>query len=337
MLRVAAFTGGLDVPSARFRVRQYISVLSELGIAVDELIAPLGSFPPAIKWLRPFWGAATLACDLPHIAQSWRYDACLLQREFVSTLATLEFLASRPRFLDVDDAIFLHRGGRPARRLAQTCDAVICGNAYLADWFGRWNRRTSVVPTAINTDSYCPRHDPVPREVRVIGWIGTSSNFRYLLTIQGALARVFAARPRARLRIVSDRPPHLPALPADRIEFVRWTQRREILDIQSMDVGIMPLDDSAWARGKCSFKMLQYMACGLPVVVSPVGMNAEVLAKGACGIGASSEAEWVEALIALLDNEELCTHFGAGGRFLAQSHFSITTVAPTLARLLLGR
>ena len=89
---------------------------------------------------------------------------------------------------------------------------------------------------------------------------------------------MLAEVPQSRLRIVSNAPVALPALPADRVEFVQWSEANELPDIQAMDIGIMPLEDSPWARGKCSFKMLQYMACGLPVVVSPVGMNAEVLA-----------------------------------------------------------
>lgn len=337
MLDVAAFTGGRSVPSARFRVRQYGPALAGLGVHLREFVAPVGKYPPARRWLRPAWGAAALATNVPRVARSWRSDVTLLQRELLSTLVTLEPFTRSPRILDVDDAIFLHRGGQTARRLAELCDAVVCGNTFLAQWFGEWNRAVHIVPTAVDTDAYIPlARSPSDGEV-ILGWIGTSGNLRYLRGIEGALAAVMGAFPRARLRVVSDARPFLPGLPADRVDFVRWTQGGEISDIQRMDVGIMPLEDSLWTRGKCSFKMLQYMACGLPVVVSPVGMNAEVLALGHCGLGPASEAAWIEALAYLIGSGSERAALGAEGRRIAESTFSIHVVAPRLARCLAGR
>src|SRR5262249_52764312 len=202
MLRVAAFTQGRDNPNSRFRVRQYVPALAEHGIMVQELIALVNSSPPATKWLRPLWGGAALAYNLPRAAMSWTYDACLIQREFLSTLLTLEPLTKRPRILDVDDAIFVYRNGWAARRLAQLCDAVVCGNVYLAEWFGKWNRNTTIIPTAVNTDKYTPQAKANRAEGSVIGWIGLSANYRYLVSIERALARVLDACPKARLRIV---------------------------------------------------------------------------------------------------------------------------------------
>src|SRR5438270_3696681 len=141
MIKVAAFTGGWAVPSARFRVRQLVPALRESGVDVREWPAPLGAYPPPSRSWRPAWTVATLGARLPGIAWSYRADVTLLQREMLSTFVTLEPLTRRPRVLDVDDAIFLSRGGKFAERLARRCESVICGNDYLADRFRAWNDR----------------------------------------------------------------------------------------------------------------------------------------------------------------------------------------------------
>ena len=337
MIRIAAFTGGLSVPSARFRVRQYIPDLCKEGINVDEFASGFGQYPPRVRWVRSFWALATLAERLPNVVMSHRYDAVLLQREIMSSFVTLEPLTTRPRILDVDDAIFLQRGGGFAKRLAELSDRVICGNNYLAEWFGRWNINVDVIPTAVDTERYFPDAETKPSDSPlVIGWIGTSGNYKYLYGIEGALAKVIRAYSGTRLKVVGDQLPEFQHLSLDQVDFVPWSEAIEVQAIQSMDIGIMPLEDSPWARGKCSFKMLQYLATGLPVVVSPVGMNAEILTLGELGIGATTERQWIDGLIALLENRTLRARFGAEGRRVVESSFSIRVVAPRLARSLRG-
>lgn len=337
MTRVVAFTGGLSVPSARFRVRQYIPALHGEGVDVEEFASRFGQYPPQIRWARPFWALATLAERLPYVVRSHRYDAVLLQREIMSSFVTLEPLTTRPRILDVDDAIFLQRGGAFAKRLAQLSDKVICGNNYLAEWFGRWNTNVDIIPTAVDTERYCPNGvTKSSGQPLTIGWIGTSGNYKYLYEIEGALAKVIRAHPGTRLKVVGDQLPKFRNLTLDQLDFVPWSEAIEVQAIQSMDIGIMPLLDSPWARGKCSFKMLQYLAAGLPVVVSPVGMNAEILSLGELGIGATTEKQWVDGLIALLESKTLRARLGAEGRRVVESSFSIHVVAPQLARSLHG-
>lgn len=337
MTRVAAFTGGLLIPSARFRVRQYIPSLREEGIDVEEFASGFGQYPPRVRWARPFWAVATLAERLPAVVLSHRYDVVLLQREIMSSFVTLEPLVKRPRVLDVDDAIFLHRGGSFARELAELSDKVICGNNCLAEWFGRWNAKVDVIPTAVDTERYLPVAENKPSDLPlVIGWIGTSGNYKYLYGIESALEKVMRTHPSTRLKVVGDQMPKFRHLSPDKIDFVPWSESVEVQAIQSMDIGIMPLEDTPWARGKCSFKMLQYMATGLPVVVSPVGMNAEILMLGALGIIATTETQWIDGLIALLEDSALRARLGAEGRRVAESSFSIRVVAPQIARSLRG-
>jgi glycosyltransferase involved in cell wall biosynthesis len=335
--RVVAFTPGLDVPSRRFRVAQLLPALAEHGLAVDERVARFGAYPPRQRWLRPVWLGATLADRVPGILASRSADVTWLQREFASTLGTFERLTARPRVLDVDDAIWLHRGGRFAQRLAEQCESVICGNSFLAEQFGRWNRNVSVVPTAVDP----ARFSPLPNgsgEVGppVIGWSGTSAGFPHLYAIEPALRKVLEAVPQARIRVMADRPPDFRTLPGARVEFVRWSAEREVDAIRGMRVGVMPLPDSDWARGKCSYKMLLYMACGVPAVVSPVGMNADVLAHGDVGAGPRTEREWVDALVLLLRDAALAGARGAAGRDVVLRHYAVTHVAAAVAARLLA-
>lgn len=337
MLRVAAFTGDVKEPSARFRVRQYIPHLHRYGIAIQDMSARISKYPPESRWLRPLWGSAKLTELVPRVFRSHSFDVVLLQREMVSTLVTLEALTKKPRILDVDDAIFLYRGGGFARRLAQMSDRVICGNPYLAEWFGLWNRDVTIIPTAVDAVRYFPssKNDDVTNR-KAIGWLGTSGNLKYLYSIENALAKTLRAVPEAQLVVVCDKAPEFQCIDPDRMRYVHWDEKSEVENIQRMDVGIMPLDDTQWSRGKCSFKMLQYMACGLPVVVSPVGMNAEVLAMGNLGIAASTQSQWTDALIALLESKDMHSKMGATGREIIETQFSIDVIAPRLAACLRG-
>jgi glycosyltransferase involved in cell wall biosynthesis len=276
-----------------------------------------------------------VAANLPDVLASWQGDLTLLQREMISTLVTLEPFTKGPRVLDVDDAIFLYRQGRAAKRLAELCEVVICGNAYLGDWFSQFNKRIELLPTAVDTERYAPRIQPGAGDGGLtLGWIGTSGNLKYLTMIEEALLGVLDRFPRVCLRVISDRPPDLGRLPSDRWVFHRWTPESEVAQIQGMDIGLMPLEDSPWARGKCSFKMLQYLACGVPVVVSPVGMNQEVLLVGEVGLGARNSDEWAEALATLISDDALRHRLGAQGRAVVETKYSVRALAPKMASIL---
>ncbi|MFO1412761.1 MAG: glycosyltransferase family 4 protein [Burkholderiales bacterium] len=333
VLRGIAFTGGRNVPSARFRVRQNLPQLRELGIEIVESYPAAGAYPPAVRVLRPFWAALSLAQRAAAIASAQRHDFAIIHKSMLSGFVTLEPWVRGPRIFDVDDAIFEQRGGGYVERLAGMCELVVCGNAFLAEWISRHNPRTVVVPTAVDTE----RFHPLPRTSAgaetnpVVGWIGSGSNLPYLHAIEAPLRVVLQRFPDAVLRVVADQRPRFQRLPEHRVEFVPWSVESEVRAIQEMSVGLMPLDDTAWSRGKCSYKMLQYMACAVPCVVSPVGMNAEVLALGGGGIGARSTDEWVDGIAGWLASGTRRTQAGAEGRALVVDAFSIPVVAAKLA------
>lgn len=331
-ITIAALTGGRNVPSARFRVRQYIDHLAGEGVEVTEFPAPWGMYPPFNVMARPAWCMASLFARLPTVLQSYRYDLTLLQREMLSTFVTLEPFTKRPRILDVDDAIWLHPRGQFAARLASKCEGVLCGNAFLADYFRQWNPNVTIIPTAVDTDRYIQGKSV---DAPIIGWSGTSSGLKYVYEIEPALAAVLQKVPSAKLRIVCDAMPTFRTIPTSRAEFIRWSPANEVRAIQEMAVGIMPLDDSLWVRGKCSFKMLTYMACGIPVVVSPVGMNAEILTHGRVGFGVSTLDEWVDSLLQLAGNIGQRVEMGKIGRQTVLDNYSVNVIAPRLAQALI--
>jgi len=330
-MNIAAYTGGKHNPSSRFRVGQYISLLRDFGCKVSHFDAPFGAFPPPERWKRPWWGLASLTSRVPQIALSYRHDLVWMQREMLSTFYTLERFTQKPRVFDVDDAIWVHRRGQFAGRLANQCDSIICGNQFLAEYFSRWNPHVTIIPTGVDVDRFVPANAPEKGNRLILGWSGTSSNFVHLELIQDALDIVLRRNPHVIFRIVADRCPALHKLPPEQVEIIRWSPQNEVETIQAMDVGLMPLGDSDITRGKCSYKMLLYMACGLPVVVSPVGMNKEVLGLGAVGFGPNSIASWRESLECLIQQSALRSAMGVQGRSVAVSHFGLAKVASELA------
>ncbi|MBI1920105.1 MAG: glycosyltransferase [Geobacter sp.] len=332
MIRVAAYTPGRHTPSARFRVRQYLPFFKKAGIEVHEYVPREGTYPPSERLKRPLWAVKSILERIPAVVRSHEYDVTLLQREMFSSHITLEPFTKRPRILDVDDAIWDNRRGAFAESLARMCDAVICGNAFLAEQFRKWNSRVYIVPTAVDTKRFRP--SLASKEKQIIGWSGSSSGFHYLYGIEKALATVLTKFPSVILRIIADAAPRFAQIPSERWEFVRWAPEIEVQAIQGMTIGIMPLDNSIKARGKCSFKMLCYMACGVPVVVSPVGMNVELLAKGDIGYAASSTEEWVDGIALLVEDPVTAKRKGQTGRRICIEHYDVHLVASRIAKII---
>ncbi len=336
VLRVAAYTGGKNISAARFRVRQYIPALKQNSIEVDEFYARFGSWPPENKLRRPFWLLGTLLERIPSVLGSRAYDLTFLQRELISTLNTLEACTKRPRVFDVDDAVWLNRGGQTGfRQILQMCDGVICGNDFIAEAAQKWNSNICVVPTAVDTDRFAPASNPSAGDGKlIIGWSGLAVGLENVYPLEEMLARVLARHPEAVFRVLAELPPRFKYLPPSQVDYVPWSPQSEVRAIQDMTIGIMPLSDSLWSRGKCSYKMLLYMSCGVPVVVSPVGMNAQVLSQGTIGFGPRTTAEWADALEQLLENSALRLKMGSAGRQVVEQQYALNKLAPRLASFL---
>jgi len=351
MIRVAALTSGRQVPSARFRVRQHILPLRGFGIDIREYAPGIDKYAPIPTSLQklnadyrlPYvfvertWRGVKQATRIPGIIGSWPSRITWLERQLLPGFLTLERFLKRPLVFDVDDAIWLHppAGKYAADRIARIADVVVAGNRTIAEWFSVRSKDVRVIPTAVDTERFRPRKEQnVPGKGDfVIGWIGTSFNLKFLESIEGAIRKFISDHEEARVHVVSDKPPSLMKSINRRIQYIPWSVAIEAEALQQMDVGIMPLPDNEWTRGKCSFKMLQYMACAIPVVVSPVGMNSEILKMGNVGLPALDEGDWCEAFSYFYKNREVAREVGLNGRRLAESRFSLKVITPMLADL----
>ena len=348
-LRVDAFTTGRNDPSARFRVRQYIDPLCDLGIDVHEHIPVIDKNSGIPSQIEPYtsvfpqatvqlaWQGLKLACHLPGLAKSLRSDLIWLNREILPGRYSLERLLMRPIILDVDDAVWLAKpnGFETMRHLGSEAVAIMVGNKYLADWFSQWNSNIQIVPTAIDTDRFAPAtidNTPPRSQAYTVGWTGLSANFIYMYAIEKPL-NAFLEKYDAKLLIISDREPKFQFIKQKRIDFRRWSQESEASLLREMDVGLMPLPSSDWARGKCSFKMLQYMSTAIPVVVSPIGMNIDILSHGLVGYAAESNDDWFDALNAIYQDRQLALEMGKTGHNVIIENYSRRLVSEKIANI----
>jgi glycosyltransferase involved in cell wall biosynthesis len=246
-----------------------------------------------------------------------------------------------PYVVDYDDAAFhrydLHSStavrwllGRKIDRVMKHAALVVAGNSYLANRARQAGAtHIEILPTVVDLRRY-----PLSLAQRgtdfVIGWIGSKSTTRYLLPLVEVWRQALTWGETS-LRLVGSGEVGLPGVTAHVLD---WSESSEVQAVQSFTVGIMPLQDDPWARGKCAYKLIQYMACGLPVVASPVGVNCEIVEHGLNGYLATSEAEWLGALSQLRSQPQLREEFGRAGRRKVESTYSLEVTGPRLAELL---
>jgi glycosyltransferase involved in cell wall biosynthesis len=259
---------------------------------------------------------------------------------------SLERLATAGRRLvyDVDDAVwlsgrqtvghslgFLRGGPRKVRWLAERADHVIAGNEVLAEHLGRYNERVTVVPSLVDTAAYAVRKHEQGATV-ILGWIGSPTTAVYLQRLGPVLER-FAAESSRPVRLVVVGGP-APRLARVEVQERVWSVGAERDVLADMDIGLMPLDDTPWSRGKCAYKALQYMACGIPPLVDYVGISASVV--GDAGYVAANSAQWLEGLHTLAGDPSLRTRLGQVGRRRIETDFSFERWISTLATILRG-
>lgn len=334
--------------STRYRYLQFQAHLQSVGIHChlsplldnDYLRGMFAGKPPlgpaAKAFVRRTWAVLTAR----------RYDKVVVHCEAQPYLPpVLEWLLIKigvPYVYDFDDAIFHQYDAHPSavvrrlfsgkiRRVIRGATAVIAGNEYLASYARQANSNVTIIPTVVDTTRYVPASGPHARDDRlVIGWVGSPSTATFVLDRVDALRNV-CRDTGARLVLVGSGPVSLPGVP---VEIRPWREETEVEDIQAFDIGIMPIPDTPWARGKCGFKLIQYMACGLPVVASPVGVNSEIVDEGRSGYLAAGDEQWVAALSALATNPARRRQFGVVGREKVVRRYSVDVAAPLLAAAL---
>jgi len=336
--------------SSRVRSYQYLPYLKTKGI--DVTIAPLLSddyirdlYAGGRKHLGAIFGA--YLSRLCYLLRSRRFDLLWIEYEILPWLpAWAEAILGRlgiDYVVDYDDAVFhhydMHPNGIVRTLLAEKIDAVmrqaalvIVGNDYLATRAKRSGaKRVEYLPTVIDLEHYTVAPN-AENSVFTIGWIGAPITAKYLRIIESALFEVFRSG-NARLILVGSGQIELNGVP---LEIRTWSEETEVADIQSFDVGIMPMPDEPWTRGKCGYKLIQYMACSRSVVASPVGVNQQIVEQGVNGFLAATSVDWVRALCTLRDNSGLRERMGKAGRLKVEKQYCLQLTAPRLLSLLCG-
>jgi glycosyltransferase involved in cell wall biosynthesis len=308
----------LDQPSFRYRMLSLASALEAAGWTVRP-----EKFPSGRYGLRT-WERRELLRSSSVVV--------LHQIKLSGTEARLFAAFAARRIFDFDDAIYVRKPRRLGEaaddswwrrhKFAATCrrvDVVAAGNDVLAAAAAPYARRIVILPTALDAGSYratsATQNDPP-----TIAWVGNPENLVYLEILRPALARLTARHPQLRLRVICS---DFPDWPEVRIEQVRWSPQAEIEALAGAHIGVMPLTDDEWARGKCAFKLLQYMAAALPCVASPVGANSEAVLDGRTGYHARDVSEWERSLERLIDSAELRARLGAAGRAHLESRYGL--------------
>jgi glycosyltransferase involved in cell wall biosynthesis len=339
-------------PSQRYRIEQWEPLLRRAGVEVvyrpfedAELNAVLYQRGQTAR--KGGLMLRALARRAGHLRDVREFDAVYILRETALLgPAVFERLVARsgvPYVFDFDDAVF-ERYVSPSNghlsylkfpgKTATACRLaahVTAGNEYLADYARRFNPRVTVIPTTVDTAKYAVTPRPA-NEVPVVGWTGSYSTVQHLLTLGGALRRL-AARERFRLRVIGAPDTRLEGIEGVEVEVLPWRPETEVEDLRPLDVGVMPLPEDRWSRGKCGMKALQYMGLGVATVCSPVGVNTEIVRDGVNGFLAASEDEWVERLTLLLRSAELRERLGRAGRATVEERYSAEAQAPRFLRV----
>lgn len=329
--------------STRHRFTNFAPLLSDAGI--DLTISPLIDGAELRKILsggQVSGGGAALAYA-KRFFSPWmaRPDFIWVQYELFPYipyyLEMLRLPRKTPLILDYDDAIqenYLGHSdplirwqlGGKIKRLQRRAALVTCGNEAVGEYARQNCENVLIVPTSVDTDRFLPnktRQNPKP----VVGWIGSPSTWAYVEASVLGILEELVDQDKIDVLIVGAQ---AQAETRAGIRFKPWSEETEVADIQSMDIGIMPLQNTNWARGKSGFKLIQYMACGLPVIASPVGANKKIVQHNESGSFAEDADEWRTALLTAVNNPKLRQSMGKEGRALAVSHYSLQTQAPKL-------
>ena len=325
-MKVLLLVRSLESPSARYRILQYLPAIQSSGIETQVECLPHG-------WLarRCLFRRASA------------FDVVLLQKRLLPLHAIRILRRYAKRLIyDFDDAVLFRspgKGGaesatrrRRFRAIVGAADVVFAGSPYLKEIAAPFAKRVVVQPTVIDPTKY-NQAARVPKNSGkiTIGWIGSRTTMRYLLSLRDALEHLAGRLPNLQLKIVSDAFMDLEKMPVIKKP---WSEEDEAADVAGFDIGIAPSFDDPWSRGKCGFKILQYMACRLPVVCTPVGVQSDMVADGENGFWATTPEEWVDRLARLAESPEERIRMGHASRKRLGERYSLAHWAPRLTVLL---
>ncbi len=337
-------------PGQRFRIEQWEPILRQSGVEITyapfendelrsvlysggQLLAKIGAVVRNLKRRRKEISSAD-GFDLVYI---FREAALMGPPWFERKIAR----SGVPVVFDFDDAVFvsykspsngylsyLKFPGKTAE-ICRLSAHVMAGNEYLADYARQNNENVTVIPTTIDTNKYEYFDRPDDPETITVGWSGSFSTIQHLDTIRDVLQEL-AREENFLLRVIGTPVYKIPGVDT---EAVQWRPETEIDDLRQMDVGLMPLPDENWSRGKCGLKALQYMALGIPTICSPVGVNSTIIQDGVNGFLAADKAEWIEKIKRLMYDSELRQKIACAGRATVVKNYSAKAVAPKVLEI----
>lgn len=326
MKRILVVAPSLNDAVYNQRVRMFISPLEKRGFAVDTV-----KYPRFLERRRLF-------------SRLEPYDAIWVVRKRLDPFSA-EILrrSPRPMIFDFDDAVMIRsrerRGTFRSRsrernffRTLKVADAVLAGSSHLAELARPFNPHVHVVPTGVNVGSYpVKNYAEGPQSPIRLVWIGSASTLRFLVSQRALFRRITEIWPEVCLRIICNRFPDWDDLP---IEKVIWSPTIEGVSLSKSDIGISPLPDTPFTRGKCGFKLIQYMAAGLPVVTTPVGAHTEIVKDGLNGLFAEGEDEWLKAVGRLVEDRALRERFGLAGRKRVEERYDVSVLVEDIGSVL---
>ena len=334
-----------EAPSQRFRFEQYFTFLKEVGHDykvqgfLDQKTWSI-LYKPGQIFSKAFGIASGFTRRLLILLTAHRYDFIFIHREATPIgPPIIEWLLAKvfkkKIIYDFDDAIWLPniseensiaaklKWHQKVKHIAQWSYKLSCGNEYLANWASQWNDRVFIIPTTIDLVNQHNELHHESSESITIGWTGTHSTAKYLSLIEPALQTLAQKHPTINFSFISNKPIEI-NLP--NLKFIKWNKSSEIEDLNTIDIGIMPLTPDKWSEGKCGFKILQYMALGIPTVASPVGVNKSIIDQGKNGYLAFTPDEWITYLSKLITDKALRNRIGTEGYETVTNRFSTEAI-----------
>lgn len=331
-------------PNQRFRFEQYISYLEQHGFrcTISPLITTSEEdqlFYSSGNYLRKILLGLKLAVRrIRDIIRGPHFDIIFIAREaFITSSVFFEKLLRKKNtkiIFDFDDAIWLSvispnnqffsimKDGEKTSKIIRMSDRVFAGNQFLADYALQFNSDVVIIPTTIDTEKYNPVAKNQQHKI-TIGWSGSVSTIEHFEFAIPALTKLKEKyTEQIEIKVIGDEHYRNEKL---NIVGLPWQSETEIPDLQTIDIGIMPLPDTEWARGKCGLKGLQYMALEIPTIMSPVGVNIEIIQHGKNGFLASTEEQWVKIISDLIENKTLRISIGSEGRKTVISKYSVAS------------
>lgn len=328
-------------PSQRFRFEQYLDFLKQQGFDYDfsYLISPEDDkifYSPGNTLQKGIIFFKCFSKRLKDALNAGKYDIIFIQREAFMTGTTFfeeQFAKSKAKVIfDFDDSIWMQnvsdankkfsflKDASKTSRIIALSDMIFAGNQYLADYAKPFNSNIRIVPTTIDTDEY--QRLALPEDDKItIGWSGSITTIQHFKFAVPALLKVKQKYGSAiKIKVIGDANYKNEALD---VISMNWNKQDELKELSSFDIGIMPLPDDEWAKGKCGLKGLQYMALEIPTIMSPVGVNSEIIQSGVNGFLATTDDDYVNAISLLIEDKALRKKVGAEGRKTVVDKFSV--------------